>query len=358
MIQTKLALLGCGDVAQRDYLPEMQRLAGRYELVAVCGRSPERVERVARQYAVRAWYTDYTRMLAETDAEAVINLTPMQLHDETNLAIVMSGRHLYSEKPFASAPEAGRRIAAIAQQRNLVVVAAPCVLLFPQLQLARSLLDEGALGRITSAHGIGFGGVPPWAGFASDPSQYFAAGGGPLRDMGVYPLHALTGLLGPARRVSAMASQVQHFTIGDGPFVGKQIPIEEADNWHLLLDFGDGRLATVEANNCAQATRAPQLELFGLQATLAVDLLNVAAPLALLRAGSDWATIEVPHAGRASGPDHLLGIEHLLDCVQQQIRPILSASHALHVLDIIEQAGRSAADGRSYDLASTFYSRV
>ena len=42
MAKTKLALIGVGDVAQRDYLPEFHRIAARAEIVDVAGRAPER----------------------------------------------------------------------------------------------------------------------------------------------------------------------------------------------------------------------------------------------------------------------------------------------------------------------------
>src|ERR671913_1430729 len=100
--KVKLALLGCGDVAQRDYLPETYRLAGRAELVAVCGRTLERVRQVADQYEIPARYDDYRTMLTESDAEAVINLTPIQAHTETTLAALAAGKHAYSEKPVAT----------------------------------------------------------------------------------------------------------------------------------------------------------------------------------------------------------------------------------------------------------------
>src|SRR5918998_4212375 len=106
----KLALLGCGDVAQRDYLPEMHRLARRAELVAVCGRTPERVRQVAEEYDIPARYDDYRTMLAETDAEAVINLTPIQSHTETTVAALAAGKHVYSEKPVACTLDDARRI--------------------------------------------------------------------------------------------------------------------------------------------------------------------------------------------------------------------------------------------------------
>ena len=193
----KLALLGCGDVAQRDYLPEMHRLAGRAELVAVCGRTPERVRQVADQYDIPARYDDYRTMLAESDAEAVINLTPIQTHTETTLAALAAGKHVYSEKPVATTLDDARRIRDEADRRGLTLVCAPSVLLFPQVRFARELVASGRIGTVHAALGRGYGGVPPWSGYPSDPSPFFARGAGPLADMGVYPLHAITGILGP-----------------------------------------------------------------------------------------------------------------------------------------------------------------
>ena len=90
----KLALLGCGDVAQRDYLPELHRLSDRVELVAVCSRSESRARAVAAQYGARAWYTDYRRLLDESGAELVANLTPIPMHAETTLAALQAGKHV------------------------------------------------------------------------------------------------------------------------------------------------------------------------------------------------------------------------------------------------------------------------
>ena len=268
----KLALLGCGDVAHRDYLPEFHRIAEWAEIVAVCGRGEARAQLTAQQYAIPHVYTDYRQMLAETDAEAVVNLTPMQLHYETNLACLQAGKHVYTEKTVASTAQQARHLAAEASQRKLILVCAPCIMVWPQIQLAKQLVADGAIGEVHSARGLGYGGVPPWAGFPSDPGPFFATGGGPQRDMGVYPLHALTGILGPAQRVTAMNARAQsNFVIGDGPFVGKTVPMEEADTWLMLLDHGHGTITTVEANNSVQDTKAAQLEIFGLKGSIAPE---------------------------------------------------------------------------------------
>jgi len=349
-----MALLGCGDVAQRDYLPETHRLAGRAELVAVCGRTSERVQHVAEQYDIPARYDDYRTMLAESDAEAVINLTPIQLHAETTLAALEAGKHVYSEKPIATTLDDAVRIRDEADRRGLTLVCAPSILLFPQVRFARELVESGRIGNVHAALGRGYGGVPPWSGYPSDPSPFFARGAGPLADMGVYPLHAITGILGPAKRVSAFATQARDgFVVEDGLFAGKRVPIEVADNWHLMLDFGDGQLASVTANNVAQDSRAPQMELFGLEGTVSVNLLDVSAPVETLVAGEGWISHTIPHA-RAAGPDHLLGVEHLVECLSSGMRPIPSIDHAIHVVEIMEAATRSAATGRALDLETTF----
>jgi predicted dehydrogenase len=356
----KLALLGCGDVAQRDYLPEFHRLADRAEIVAVCGRTEARVRAVAEAYQIPTWYTGYERMLAETEAEAVINLTPIQIHPETTLAILQAGKHAYTEKPVASTVAEARRIQAEARQRNLTLVCAPCVMLFPQVRYAQTLVKSGAIGEVYSASGYGHFGVPPWAGYPSDPSPFFAKGAGPAFDMGVYPLHTLTGLLGPVKRVTALVTKVlDGFTIKEGPFEGKRIPIEVNDNWFVLLDFGGSRLASFKANNCVRATRAPMVEIHGLEGTIGLDPIDVSAPVEVMWPGQGWEEVPPPfegtqRLGREAGPDHHLGIEHLVDCLQHGQEPVLSVEHALHVVEILEKAELASAQGRTITLETTF----
>ncbi len=355
MNKIKLAFLGAGDVAQRDYFPELHRLDERVARVAICAQSPDRARAMAQQYHFERWYPqgNYGQMLSENEIDAVANLTPIQLHYETNLGLLKADKHVYSEKPLAGTVEQARRLQQEAKNRSLTLVGAPCVMLWPQVKLAQALLQQGEIGEVFSARAYGHGGVPPWSGYTSDPSQFFARGGGPAMDVGVYPLHALTGLLGPVKRVTAMTSRTQAgFIVADGPAAGKAVPMEVDDNWQMLLDFGNGRIGYVAANNCVQDTRAPQMELHGLKGTISLNLLDVSAPVDVFRAGQGWETIPLPQTGRASGPDHLLGIEHLVDCVQTGREPILSAQHAIHVLEILETAARSSDEGRTLPVES------
>jgi predicted dehydrogenase len=76
------------------------------------------------------------------------------------------------------------------------------------------------------------------------------------------------------------------------------------------------------------------------------------APL-VVRDGDGEREERFPGA-RVDGPDHLLGVEHLVECVEQGRGPLLSADHAVHVVEILDAARRSAAEGVAIDVRSSF----
>jgi predicted dehydrogenase len=303
----RLAILGPGDVARRDYLPEFHRIADRAEIVAVCGRGEERARATGESLGV-PWFIDQTEMTQAVEIDAVVNLTPIGVHERSTMAALEAGLHVYSEKPLGVSVEGAVRLRDEAAARGLVLVAAPSVLLFPQVQRAHRLLVDDTIGDVHTVRGLGFGGVPPWEGYGSDPGPFFATGAGPLVDLGVYPLHAITGLLGPARRVSAMSVRTRDgFDIVDGPLSGTRVPVDVDDAWAVTIDLGESWLATVEANFTAHGTRAAELELMGERGTIALSLLDVSAPIHLLDAGGRWSTIEVETGVPRAVPTTSLG---------------------------------------------------
>jgi predicted dehydrogenase len=209
------------------------------------------------------------------------------------------------------------------------------------------MLMSGELGDVHSARSQALAGVPPWPGYHSDPSFFFEAAAGPLVDMGVYPLHVLTGLLGPVSSVAAFASQTREsFTVTEGPFEGKVVDVEAEDEWQLLTKLGSC-IASVEANFSTVGSAAADCELRGDRGAAAFSLFDVAAPVSLLRAGTDaWTEVPVVHE-REGGPDHVLGIQHFVECIQDGRTPIPNADHAIHVLEIIEAAREAARSGRT-----------
>jgi predicted dehydrogenase len=352
MSQLNIGVVGCGDAAQRVYLPEFHRIGGRAVLAAVCDRVQERAEAARRRFEAKASFTDLGRFLRESDAQVVLNLTPHHEHVAVSLAALEAGKHVYTEKPMAQSLGDATRLIEAASANRVKLACAPVTLLLPGMRRWQQLIGEGAIGRPTFARAQALA-EPLWEGFSPDHAWYFAAGSGPLMDMGVYALTTLTGLFGPALRVSAMAGTVmQERVIGDGPFAGTRIRTEIDDSVHLHLDWG-GLFATLDISWCVCASRNEILEVYGDAGTLSGDPITADAPIHFSRAGGPWAT-EEPAQRLPHSDSWIQGVAHLIDCVVDDLEPVNNALHARHVLDIMLTAARSAKEGRTLALQTTF----
>jgi predicted dehydrogenase len=345
-------VVGCGDAAQRVYLAEFHRMQDRARLVAVCDRVATRADEVRKRFGAQASYTDLDRFLRDSDVDIVLNLTPHHAHVAVSRAALESGRHVYTEKPMAQSLDEATMLIEKASANRLKLACAPVTLLLPTMRRWQQRLQEGAIGRPTFARAQALA-APLWDGFAPDHAWYFTAGSGPLMDMGVYALTALTGLFGPALRVSAMAGTIlPERVIGDGPFAGTRIPTGVDDSVHLHLDFGK-LFASVDISWCVQASRNELLEVYGDAGTLAGDPTAANTPLYCFRLGAPWRVEESPPRLPRSD-DWIQGVAHLVHCVLNDTEPVNNALHARHVLDIMLSALHSAKAGQTLALQTTF----
>jgi predicted dehydrogenase len=352
MRMVHIGVVGCGEVAQRVYLPEFHRLNDKAALVAVCDRVEERARAARQRFGARTYYTDLERFLRDSNADIVVNLTPHKAHVPVSMAALEAGRHVYTEKPLAQSVDDATRLIEAARVHHVKLACAPATLLLPTAQRWQHLLRQGAIGGATFARAQLL--APPiWDDFSPDQVWYFAAGSGPLLDGGVYALTALTGLFGPALRVSAMARTIMsEHVIGNGPAAGQRFHSEVADSVHLHLDFG--RLfATLDVSWCVQASRNEGFEVYGEHGTLSGDPTYANTPIHIFRPGSGWS-VDEPTPRLPRSDDWFQGVAHLVDCVRHDTEPVNSAIHARHVLDIMLTALRSAQEGRALALQTTF----
>jgi predicted dehydrogenase len=352
MRQVNIGVVGCGDAAQRVYLAEFHRLQDKARLVAVCDRVAVRAHEAQRRFGAKASYTDLDRFLCDSDVDIVLNLTPHHAHVRVSLAALEAGKHVYTEKPMAQSLHEATALIEKASAHRVKLACAPITLLLPTMRRWQQRIREGAIGRPTFARAQALA-APLWDGFTPDQAWYFTTGSGPLMDMGVYTLTALTGLFGPALGVSAVARTIlPERIIGDGPYAGTSIPTGVDDSVHLHLDFGQ-LFASVDISWCVQASRNELLEVYGEAGTLSGDPTAANTPLHWFRPGAPWRVEEsLPRLPR--GDDWIQGVAHLIDCVVNDAEPLNNALHARHVLDIMLTALRSAKSGQTLALQTTF----
>ena len=109
----RLALVGCGRIAQVAHLPAVEKAEG-VELVAVSDPSGAVSRSVARRYGVAVAYTAQGSVWADASVEAVVIAAPDRFHHRLAAEALGAGRHVLVEKPLASTvPEAEDLVALV-----------------------------------------------------------------------------------------------------------------------------------------------------------------------------------------------------------------------------------------------------
>jgi len=357
MEKINVGVLGCGVIADSTYLPGIS-LMSHANLVAVCDLVEERATAASAKYNVPHVYTDLEEMLM-SDIDLVVNLTHIQAHFETNLKALQAGKHVYSEKTFAGNVAEATILIEEAQKRNLHLGAAAATMLSPINLKIKSLLESGAIGKVTFAvaHHSHFG-AANFEHWTTDPTWFYQPGAGPLVDLGVYALHSLTGLLGPAKAVCALSGiSVPVRTVRSGPAKGKQIDVEIDDNTLIMLDFGQATFAYIDSTYTVHAIKGPRMQFFGSNGAIAVNERGAEHPLSVYQDDwklglKGWIDLEM---GRTPPWTLSSGVEHLIDCILDPSKEIVtSAEHARHVIEIMDKAFIAAREKRTIPLETMF----
>lgn len=346
----RLAVVGAGDVAWRDYLPHMAGPGGRLgdlgRVEMVVAGDAVRAEAAARAFGVPRHAAGWEAAL-DPGVDAVVNLTPGPLHGAVNLAVAASGRHLYSEKPLALDLPTARAVAEAARASGGRLASAPSVMVFPQVRAAAGVLARGGIGAVRAARALATVPPPPWEGFVGDYGPYFGEGIGAVVDIGVYAIHALAGLLGEVAEVAALSTRSRQGFEAPGGWV----EVRSDDTWQAVLRLRSGVPASLLVSFAAEAAPAFVLEIMGERGTLAVSLIDPAVPL-VVRGGGGERVVEVAHE-RLDGPDHVLGVRELLRAVREGREPVIGAGPALHGLAVIAALRGSAREGRFVAVEAT-----
>jgi len=345
----RIGVIGCGSVSN-SYLPVLTK-SPFVEVVSLCDIKPARARQQAERFKIAQHYPHIDAMLAGAPFDFLVDLTDMQEHEKINRRGLEAGKHVWSEKPIANSLAAGEELLQLARQKNLRLWGAPITVQSPQFAFMAKQLAAGRLGRVAAAHADYGHEGPDWSAF------FYEKGGGSMPDLAVYNMTSLTGLLGPAKAVSAMVSIVTpERTVGDKG----RIEVTEEDNAMVLLDHGHGVLSHIQSgfnyfnphgHDGSQETRHT-LSIVGSAGYLGLVGYDW-APL-----GVDFATKESPkmerHLTDAQGYIWQQGAALAAECLSTGKELLVTPEHALHVLEIITAARQSSASGRRVPLVSTF----
>ena len=185
----RIGVLGAARISA-EAIVEPARLTGT-RLVAVAARQRDRAEAFAAEAGVERVLDSYQAVLDDPEVEAIYNPLPNGLHGPWNARAIAAGKHVLSEKPFASNAAEAAEVRAAAADTSLVVVEAFHYLYHPLMQRMIEILSSGEIGELRHVEAVMTGSSPE-----GDPRWDLALAGGSLMDLGCYSLHAIRALGG------------------------------------------------------------------------------------------------------------------------------------------------------------------
>jgi len=147
MKRVKLALIGCGGIAQLVHIPSIKKLKNA-ELVAVCDLYEDVAREVAKKYGIDKWYTDYYEMFEREEIDAVINTTWHSAHAKVTIDSANEGKHVFVEKPMAVTIEECEEMIKACERNNVKLMVGFMKRFDPSLKWVKAEIDKGSLGNI------------------------------------------------------------------------------------------------------------------------------------------------------------------------------------------------------------------
>ena len=172
------------------------------------GRNAEKVAEIAQRHGVARWTTDLGEALASPEDTIYFDAQLTSVREESILAAIAAGKHVYTEKPISEGVGGALRLARAATEAGVKNGVVHDKLYLPGLLKLKRLVDSGYFGRILSVRGeFGYwvfeGDWQP----AQRPSWNYRAddGGGITTDMFCHWNYVLENLFGRIEAVTAKA---------------------------------------------------------------------------------------------------------------------------------------------------------
>jgi predicted dehydrogenase len=189
-------VMGPGWIADR-FVGALRR-STRQQVVAVASRDPGRAAAFASRWGIDRAYTGYQALAEDPEVEVVYVATPHNAHRPCALLAIEAGHHTLVEKPLALNAAEVEELAAAARSSGVFLMEALWTLFLPKFDVLRQVLADGLLGEVRT--------VLADIGEHFEPEHRIMRAelaGGPLLDLGTYPVALATRVLGPAQRVLA-----------------------------------------------------------------------------------------------------------------------------------------------------------
>ncbi len=338
MNKVGIGIIGCGNISGA-YLKAMASFPI-LDIRGVADMNADMAKSRAEEFNLRARGVE--DLLCDPEIEIIVNLTVPKAHVEVALRSLDAGKHTYSEKPLGVTFAEGKRLADAAKAKNLRIGAAPDTFLGGSHQTARTLIDQGVLGKPVGGTATFM--CPGHERWHPNPAFYYETGGGPMLDMGPYYVTDLVNLFGPVAKVAGFAfSPRKERIITSEPRNGEVIPVEIATHVTGAMAFENGAIVQIGMSFDVAGHRHVPLELYGTEGTLIVPDPNYfGGDVELLKKGGEFEHQDLT-SPYSDGNYRSIGVADMAHAIRSNRPHRANGDLALHVLEVME-AFQSASD--------------
>lgn len=336
-MSVRWGVIGYGRLATRKMIPAIDAVEDA-ALAAVATRTQSKLDELAQQRPGISTYSDWRELLADPNIDAVYIGTPNNLHAEMTLEAAARGKHVLCDKPMALNTAEAVKMVEACDRAGVTFGLLYHAIFNGANRYAYDAIHAEKLGTLRFIRGrfsFSYGSQPPAGEWRLDAAQ---SGGGPLVDIGIYPLYMLRRITGHrVRRVSAMAWS-QHYKAFDVP-----------DTTAAWFELENGTPGTLDTSYTVADTS--RLEIDGDEARLEVLGSFTMEPAGkanlITRSGNAVRTenFEVQPARLHHADSYMQLVRHFQESMASGSEPLNSARAALAEQRTIDAIHRSAEQG-------------
>jgi predicted dehydrogenase len=345
----KAAIVGCGLISQ-TYLDCFKSRLSIIDIQTCCDLDACRARTCAERNGLKV--SSWSGILEAPLIEMVINLTNPSAHHTISRQAMLSGKHVYSEKPIASSLEEAKDLVMVSKETGMRMGVAPDTFLGAGIQTAKYIVDQGLIGKplsfavsLTRDYGI-YGDILP---------HLNKTGGGIALDMGGYYLTALASILGPFGSIMAFTRCNEPSRRNmrlSSPEFGRQYSICVPNILSAAISFRNGVLGTLHMNADTILDETRSCQIFGTEGIIGIDDPNQFGSRITLKKmlGS---TIEFPFTHGYAGAHRGIGAAEMAWSIRTGRIHRTSMELAYHVFEALNGITISAETGLPYMVEST-----
>ena len=245
-------------------------------LKAICARNAESAQEFAATWGYESIETDWKKLIARDDIDAVDICVPNNLHKDISIAAAKAGKMVLCEKPLAMDVAEGEEMCKVVEAEGVPNMVWHNYRRVPAVTMAKQIIDSGNLGRIfhyranflqdwTISEDVPQGGAGTWRLDAK------AAGSGVTGDLLAHCIDTAIWLNGGIGEVTAMTETfVKERVHADS---GKAEAVGIDDACAFLCRFENGSMGLFESTRYARGHKALYtLEINGEHASIRWDL--------------------------------------------------------------------------------------